>query len=124
MTSGIRGKNTSPEIVGPGLHRLAYRFRVHVADLPSKPNLVLCKHRAVIFAHCFWRQKFRQEHRPRPRFPRRPNHRRLACRDRPECAVKRRARLVPEAVAQEHATWLLSEQFHRTLRGHETRTTA
>ena len=34
---------------------MGYRFRLHVKDLPGKPNIVLPKHKIVIFVHgCFW----------------------------------------------------------------------
>lgn len=37
------------------LHRMGYRFRVHYAKLPGKPDIVLPKHRTVILVHgCFW----------------------------------------------------------------------
>src|SRR5438128_2640409 len=54
--SRIRGQNTSPErIVRSTLHRLGYRFRLHVTDLPGKPDIVLTKYHLVIFVHgCFW----------------------------------------------------------------------
>jgi DNA mismatch endonuclease (patch repair protein) len=56
MMSGIRGKNTRPELlIRSGLHRLGFRFRLHVRDLPGRPDLVLPKYRAVVFVHgCFW----------------------------------------------------------------------
>ena len=56
VMSRIRGKNTKPEyFVRSGLHRLGFRFRLHVRDLPGKPDLVLPKFQAVIFVHgCFW----------------------------------------------------------------------
>ena len=56
MMSGIRGKNTKPELIlRSGLHRRGFRFRLHSSDLPGKPDLVFPKHRAVLFAHgCFW----------------------------------------------------------------------
>lgn len=56
MMSGIRGKNTRPEmIVRQGLHRLGFRFRLHDKRLPGKPDLVLPKYHAVIFVNgCFW----------------------------------------------------------------------
>jgi DNA mismatch endonuclease (patch repair protein) len=56
MMSGIRGKNTKPELqVRKSLHAGGFRFRLHVKELPGKPDLVLPKHRAVIFVHgCFW----------------------------------------------------------------------
>ena len=54
--SGIRSKNTRPEmIVRSGLHRAGLRYRLHDKSLPGKPDLVFPKHRAVIFVHgCFW----------------------------------------------------------------------
>jgi len=50
--------NTRPEIrVRKVLHALGYRFRVHLKDLPGKPDIVLPKHNLVIFVHgCFWHQ--------------------------------------------------------------------
>lgn len=55
---GVKPLNTKPEIrVRSLLHRLGYRFRVHVAKLPGKPDIVLPKHGLVIFVHgCFWHQ--------------------------------------------------------------------
>ena len=52
----IRGKDTGPErAVRSLLHRAGYRFRLHVKDLPGKPDIVLPKYHAVIFVHgCFW----------------------------------------------------------------------
>lgn len=56
MMSGIRGKNTKPELmVRKALHARGFRYRLHCKDLPGKPDLCLPKHRAVIFIHgCFW----------------------------------------------------------------------
>ena len=55
MMSGIRGKNTKPElIVRSFLHRAGLRFRLH-AKLPGRPDLVFPKYRTVVFVHgCFW----------------------------------------------------------------------
>lgn len=55
MMSGIRGKNTKPEIhVRSLLHREGLRFRLH-SSLPGKPDLVFPKYGAVVFVHgCFW----------------------------------------------------------------------
>ena len=52
----IRSKNTRPEMaVRSILHRLGYRFRLHKKSLPGSPDIVLARHRAVIFVHgCFW----------------------------------------------------------------------
>jgi DNA mismatch endonuclease (patch repair protein) len=56
MMSGIRGKDTKPEmIVRRGLHARGFRFRLHDKRLPGKPDLVFPKYHAVIFVHgCFW----------------------------------------------------------------------
>lgn len=56
MMSGIRGKNTKPELlVRSLLHRCGFRFRLHRKDLPGKPDIVLSRYKAVIFVHgCFW----------------------------------------------------------------------
>jgi DNA mismatch endonuclease (patch repair protein) len=56
--SRIRSKDTKPEmIVRSLLHRMGYRFRLHVKDLPGKPDIVLPKYKTVIFVHgCFWHQ--------------------------------------------------------------------
>ena len=56
MMSGIRGKNTKPELlIRKGLHARGFRFRLHDKHLPGKPDLVLPKYGAVIFVHgCFW----------------------------------------------------------------------
>lgn len=55
MMSGIRGKNTKPElIVRKALHARGFRYRLH-CKLPGKPDLCLPKYRAVVFVHgCFW----------------------------------------------------------------------
>ena len=54
--SRIRGKDTKPElIVRSLLHKMGYRFRIHRKDLPGKPDIVLPKHKTIIFVHgCFW----------------------------------------------------------------------
>lgn len=56
--AAIRGRDTKPELIVRRIaHRLGYRFRLHRRDLPGRPDLVLPRHRAVIFVHgCFWHQ--------------------------------------------------------------------
>ena len=56
MMSGIRGKNTKPEmLVRRALFAAGYRFRLHRRDLPGAPDVVLPRHKVAIFAHgCFW----------------------------------------------------------------------
>jgi DNA mismatch endonuclease (patch repair protein) len=54
--SQIKGKNTKPEmLVRRFLHAHGFRYRLHVKDLPGKPDIVLPKYKTVIFVHgCFW----------------------------------------------------------------------
>jgi DNA mismatch endonuclease (patch repair protein) len=56
MMTGIRGRDTKPElVVRRGLHAAGFRFRLHRGDLPGRPDIVLPKHQVVIFVHgCFW----------------------------------------------------------------------
>ena len=56
MMSGIKGKNTKPELfVRSYLHAAGFRFRLHRNDLPGRPDLALKKYRLVIFVNgCFW----------------------------------------------------------------------
>ncbi|MEE4305796.1 DNA mismatch endonuclease Vsr [Pseudomonas alliivorans] len=52
----VKRENTSPELtVRRLLHALGLRFRLHKRSLPGSPDIVLRKHKAVIFVHgCFW----------------------------------------------------------------------
>ena len=54
--AGVRGKDTRPELIlRRGLHALGFRYRLHVKELPGKPDLVFPGWNAVLFAHgCFW----------------------------------------------------------------------
>ena len=56
MMAGIRGKNTKPELeLRRALHRGGLRYRLHVPDLPGRPDIVLPKYHAIIEVHgCFW----------------------------------------------------------------------
>lgn len=56
MMSGIRGKNTKPEIlVRKGLHAMGFRYRLHPKEIPGKPDLWLPKYNTSVFVHgCFW----------------------------------------------------------------------
>ena len=53
--SRIRDKNTKPEIIVRQLVRqMGIGYRLHVKDLPGKPDLVFRKHNKIIFVHgCF-----------------------------------------------------------------------
>ena len=52
----VKSKNTKPEmLVRSLLHRMGYRFRLHIKTLPGHPDVVLPRYKAVIFVHgCFW----------------------------------------------------------------------
>lgn len=54
--SQIRSRDTKPELIVRSIvHRLGYRFRLHRKDMVGRPDLVLPRHRAIIFVHgCFW----------------------------------------------------------------------
>ncbi len=68
IMSRVRAEDTSPEkLVRSLIHRMGYRFRLHVKDLPGKPDIVLPRHKKVIFVHgCFWHQHEGCPHAARP----------------------------------------------------------
>lgn len=55
---GNKGADTRPElIVRRLLHRLGYRFRTHLRDVPGRPDVAFPARRKVIQVHgCFWHQ--------------------------------------------------------------------
>ncbi len=54
--SRVRNKDTKPEMsVRRLVHALGYRYRLHLASLPGRPDLVFTARRKVVFVHgCFW----------------------------------------------------------------------
>jgi len=52
----VQSKDTSPEKrVRKALHAAGFRFRLHRADLPGKPDIVLPRYKVVVFVNgCFW----------------------------------------------------------------------
>lgn len=54
--SKVRGKDTTPEMkVRRMVHAMGYRYRLHIKDIPGKPDLVFPRLRKAIFVHgCFW----------------------------------------------------------------------
>lgn len=54
--SRIRNKNTKPEVlVRKFLFSKGFRYRINVAKLPGKPDIVLSKYNTIIFVNgCFW----------------------------------------------------------------------
>ncbi|MBI5722748.1 MAG: DNA mismatch endonuclease Vsr [Planctomycetes bacterium] len=64
----IKGMDTVPEImVRRVLHRMGYRFRLHVSELPGKPDIVMPRHKLVVLVNgCFWHgHKCSDGHRPK-----------------------------------------------------------
>ena len=56
LMSNIKGKDTRPEIlIRKALHRHGFRYRIHVKEMPGRPDLVFPKRNAVILVQgCFW----------------------------------------------------------------------
>lgn len=56
VMSHIRSVNTKPEVaLRRALWRRGFRYRLNVKILPGSPDIVLPKHRTVVFVHgCFW----------------------------------------------------------------------
>jgi DNA mismatch endonuclease (patch repair protein) len=54
--SRIRSRDTSPEMIVRRLvHAMGYRYRLHVAKLPGKPDLVFSRLKRIIEVRgCFW----------------------------------------------------------------------
>ena len=54
--SRIRSADTTPEMfVRRLVHRMGFRYRLHVSGLPGKPDLVFPGRGKIIFVHgCFW----------------------------------------------------------------------
>lgn len=54
--AAITGKNTRPEMIVRRLvHRMGYRYRLHAANLPGRPDLVFPGRRKIIEVRgCFW----------------------------------------------------------------------
>lgn len=56
IMAAVKSRDTKPELlVRRMVHRLGFRFRLHVADLPGTPDIVLPRLRKIINVHgCFW----------------------------------------------------------------------
>lgn len=52
----VKNKNTKPEIqVRKALFKKGIRYRINDKNLPGSPDLVIQKHKSVIFVHgCYW----------------------------------------------------------------------
>lgn len=56
IMSRVSQKDTKPEMtVRRAIHRMGFRYRLHVRKLPGTPDIVLPRHRKVVLVHgCFW----------------------------------------------------------------------
>ena len=137
MMSGIRSKNTKPEMVlRQGLHRLGFRFRLHARRLPGSPDLIFPRYKAVVFAHgCFWhghdchlfrlpstRREFWEAKIARNReVDKRYETALVDMRWRVgvvcECALKGRTRLPIDMVLASTSAWIRSETTKLEIRG-------
>lgn len=137
MMAGIGARNTSPELqVRSLLHRAGYRFRLHVAALPGKPDIVLPKHKAVFLVNgCFWhahdchlfklpasRREFWAAKLRANRERDMDNIKRLHFLGWRvfvvwECALKGRYRMADEEIVMRMRDWLLSSSEIGELRG-------
>ena len=142
MMSGIRGKNTRPEIlVRKALHALGYRYRLHDRMLPGKPDIVLRKYNAVIFIHgCFWhghdchlfkwpktREDFWREKIEGNRENDRKIREELLAKgwrilEIWECSLKGRTSLSPDEVISQADEWLKGSSGFEKIRGFEEKT--
>lgn len=52
----VKSRDTGPEMIVRRIaHGLGFRYRLHRADLPGRPDMTFPARRAVIFANgCFW----------------------------------------------------------------------
>jgi DNA mismatch endonuclease (patch repair protein) len=139
MMSGIRSKDTLPEmVVRKALHAAGFRYRLHDKRLPGKPDLVFPKYKAAVFVHgCFWHghdcHLFRLP-ATRTDFWRTKiagnveRDRKAAAHLRDsgwhvgtvwECALKGKTRLATEDILRALTSWLLSGCGDLELRGRE-----
>jgi len=137
MMAGIRGKNTRPELViRKALFAKGLRYRLHVKDLPGKPDLVFPKYKAIIFIHgCFWHHHdchlFKWPS-TRPDFWKNKIDRNVEVDRRNyaalkaagwriltvwECAIKGKMKLSFESVIDEIVEWLQTENMDKTIEG-------
>lgn len=139
MMSGIRGKDTKPELIlRHGLHALGFRYRLHGKDLPGKPDLVFPGRSAVLLANgCFWHGhdchlfKWPKTHEDwwRAKIDRNREvdaHARSALASLGwrvgvvwECSLKGKFRLPHESVIDACAVWLRSDSPDFEIRGFE-----
>ncbi len=69
IMSAVHSKDTKPEMaVRKIVHAMGYRYRLHYADLPGRPDLVFPSRGKVIFVHgCFWHRHARCKYATTPK---------------------------------------------------------
>jgi len=137
MMSGIRGKDTRPElIIRRNLHAQGFRYRLHDNKLPGKPDMVFPKYRAVILVNgCFWhghdchlfkwpgsREDFWRNKISRTKERDRENIAALLAGGWRvlqiwECAIKGKERLPIDLIGKQAASWLESQKQQLDIRG-------
>lgn len=137
MMSGIRGKNTKPEImIRSALHKAGFRFRLHTGGLPGKPDLVLPRYRAAILVNgCFWHGhdchlfkwpgSKKEFWRTKILKNRTNDEKVLTALDAQgwrvlqiwECTLKGKEKLSVERIVDEVTGWLCSEESYHEIRG-------
>ena len=137
MMSGIRGKNTKPEmLIRKALHARGHRYVLHNTKLPGKPDLTFPKHQAVILANgCFWhghgchlfrwpstRKKFWKDKISRTKASDRDNIQSLTQAGWRvlvvwECALKGNTKLDFDDAISSIESWLLSRQRSMVIEG-------
>jgi DNA mismatch endonuclease, patch repair protein len=137
IMSSVGQKNTGPEkLLRRALHERGIRYRLHDRKLPGSPDLVLPKYRAVIFVHgcywhshgCyrstvpksrveFWTQKFEDNRGRDARNVEALRAKQWRVMTVWECALKGKAALTIDEVAQHVIKWLNSKDAEAEMCG-------
>lgn len=135
--AAIKASHTKPELqIRKAMHAEGLRYRLHVRDLPGKPDLVFPKYKAVVFVNgCFWHHHdchFFKWPGTRKEFWKAKIDRNVVNDARAqaallkagwriatvwECALKGRARLDQPDTMRLLAKWVQSDQTTITIRG-------
>lgn len=69
IMAAVHSEDTGPEMAVRRLvHRLGFRYRLHVRALPGKPDLVFPSRRKIVFVHgCFWHRHGRCQYATSPK---------------------------------------------------------
>lgn len=140
LMSRVRGADTKPEMwLRRSLHAEGFRYRLHVKDLPGRPDLVLRRYSAAIFVHgCFWhghdchlfrlpstRVEFWRSKIDANRARDQRNRAQLLERgwrvlEVWECAMRGRERVDPASLLAQVKDWLKGSEATLTIRGQQS----